>query len=289
MGHIGENDMVMKTVVDTLDDIAEPLREHYKEIADATDATKKQFVLDIEGSIDPLPGVKALRTENGSWRLKLRDAEGKYGKLKAFEGMDPAEMLAKLDRIAELEAAAGGKLDEAAIDKIVEGRIKTKTAPLERQLATVTAERDGFKGQVGDFTVKEQRRKITDEVRTAAVALKMLPEAVEDAIMYAERVMEVSEDGVVTVKDKVGFTPGLNVKDWLTDMQSKRAHWWGPSQGGGSRGGAGGGGAGGDNPWTFEKWNVSKQNEIYKSDAKRAEQLAANAGTKLGGTKPAKK
>lgn len=281
--------MVMKTVLDTLDGLAEPLREHYKEVPDQKDPNKKQFVLDIEGSIDPLPGVKALRTENGGYRIKVRDMEAKYGKFEAFKDMDPAEVLAKLDRIAELEAAAGGKLDDAAIEKIVEGRIKTKTAPLERQLQTVTAERDTYKGKTEEYTVKEQKRMISDEVRSAAVALKMLPEAVEDAIMYAERVMEVSDDGVVSVKDKVGFTPGLSAKDWLSDMQSKRAHWWGPSQGGGSRGGSGGGGNGGENPWSFEKWNVSKQNEIYKTDPKRAEQLAINAGTKLGGTKPAKK
>lgn len=171
----------------------------------------------------------------------------------------------------------------------MEGRIKTKTAPLERQLQTLTSERDTYKSKNEEYTVKEQKRMISDEVRSAATALKMLPEAVEDAIMYAERVMEVSDEGVASVKDKVGFTPGLSAKDWLSDMQSKRAHWWGPSQGGGARGGSGGGGTGGENPWTFEKWNVSKQNEIYKTDPKRAEQLAVNAGTKLGGTKPAKK
>lgn len=281
--------MALKTVISTLEEVDEAFREHYVETADPKDATKKQYVLGIEGSIDPLPGVKALRTENGGFRIKLRDIETKYGKLKAFEDMDPAEVLAKLDRIAELEAAAGGKLDEAAIEKIVEGRIKTKISPLERTLAATAAERDGFKVQIGEFTAKEQRRMITDEVRTAARALKMLPEAEDDAVMLAERVMEISEDGVVSVKDKVGFTPGIDVKSWLTDMQAKRPHWWGPSGGGGSRGGAGGGGGGGKNPWTHENWNVTEQNAIIRADRKRADVMAVNAGTKVGGTKPAPK
>lgn len=279
--------MVMKTVLDTLDDIAEPLREHYKEIADSKDANKKIFVLDIEGSIDPLPGVKALRTENGGYRIKLRDAEAKYGKLEAFKDMDPAEVLAKLDRITELEAAAGGKLDDAAIEKIVEGRIKGKMGPLERQMAALAAERDGFKAKNDEYTQKEKTRMIGDSVRAAATALKLQPEAVDDAIMYAERVMEVNEQGEVVIKDAVGFTPGIDAKAWLGDMQAKRPHWWGPSAGGGAKGGGGGNGfLGGANPFSFEGWNLTEQGKLFNTDKKRAEQLAAQAGTTVGGRKP---
>lgn len=278
--------MALKTVLEKLEDVPEVFREHYVETEDPKTKVK-QYVLGIEGTIDPLPGVKALRSENGGYRIKVRDLETKYGKFDAFKDMDPTEILAKLDRIQELETAAGGKLDEKAIEAIVEGRIKTKISPLERQLAAVTAERDGFKVKTEEFTAKEKTRMISDAVREAALKVKMQPEAVEDAIMYAERIMEVNEDGFVSVKDKVGFTPGLDVANWLTDMQPKRPHWWGPSQGGGARGGNGSGGPGGDNPWSHEHWNVTRQNQQYNADPKRAEQLAVNAGTKLGGSRPA--
>jgi hypothetical protein len=282
--------MALKTVIASLDDVDEVFREHYVETKDPKDPAKVQFVLGIEGSIDPLPGVKALRTENGSFRIKLRDTEQKYGKLEAFKDMDPAEVLSKLDRIAELELAAGGKLDDKAIETIVESRIKTKTAPLERQLQTVTQERDTFKVQVEEFSTRDKKRLVEDDVRAAAVKMKMLPEAVEDAIMYADRVMEVNAEGVVSVKDKVGFTPGLDVASWLGDMQAKRPHWWPASAGGGGRGNSGGGnGVGGPNPWSNENWNITEQNRIYKEDKKKAEQLATNAGTKLGGTRPVAK
>jgi hypothetical protein len=280
--------MALKTVLEKLEDVAEPFREHYVEIKDAKG--KVEYVLGLEGSIDPLPQVKTLKQENGGFRIKLRDMETKYGKFDAFKDMDPVEVLAKLDRIAELEAAAGGKLDEAAIEKIVEGRIKTKLSPVERQLATVTAERDGFKAKNEEFTMKEKQRLIADQVRSAALKVKMEPTAVEDAIMLAERIMEVDDNGNVTVKDKVGYTPGIDVSSWLGDMQSKRPHWWGPSAGGGSRGNGGGAGAGGGaNPWAHDTWNVTEQNKIYTSDQKRATQMAINAGTTLGGKKPAKK
>ncbi len=279
--------MVMKTSAATLDEIEEPLREHYKEVEDPK-TKAKSYVLDIEGPIDPLPQVKSLRQENGAYRIKLREAEAKYGKFEAFKDMDPTEVLATLDRVKELEIAAGGKLDDAAIDKIVEGRMKSKTAPLERQIATLTGERDLLKTTVGDYTAKEKKRIIVDDVRAAALKVKLLPDAVEDAVMYAERVMEVSEEGVVSVKDNVGFTPGLDSASWLADMQAKRPHWWGPSQGGGGRGGSGGGG-GGVNPWTAENWNMTEQGKIHNADPKRAAALAANAGTSIGGKKPALK
>lgn len=279
--------MVMKAAVPTLDDIPQALHEHYKEGKD--DKGEKVYLLDID-NIEPLPFVKTLRSENAGHRSKLRETEAKYGKLKAFEGMDHAEITAKLDRIDELETAAGGKLDDAAINKIVEGRITSKLSPVERARDQALAQVTALTEQINGFTAKERARLISDSVRSAATGLKVDPNAIEDAIMYAERIMEVDEDGKVVVKDKVGFTPGIDAKTWLTDMQDKKPHWWGPSTGGGARGAGGGGGAGvGSNPWTAENWNVTEQMQLYRKDAARATQMAINAGTKIGGGRPAKK
>lgn len=280
--------MALKTVLDNLDDVDEMIRSHYIESKDPKTNTT-QYILGIEGSIDPLPGVKALRNENGSYRIKLREAQEKYSKFNAFEGMNPEEIITKLDRIAELEATSGGKLDEKAIDAIVEGRIKTKLSPVERIRDTLASENQTLKQQIESFVSRDKQRAIADHVRTAATKLKMQPEAVEDAIMYAERIMDVDEDGVVTVKDKVGFTPGIDVSSWLGDMQSKRPHWWGPSSGGGAGGSRVPGAGGGDNPWSHATWNMTKQGEIFNTDPKRAESLALSAGTKIGGARPAAK
>lgn len=276
--------MALKTVIEKLDEVPEIVREHYVENKDA--AGKVTYVLGLEGSMEVLQPVRDLRLEAGTFRTKLRDAEAKYGKLKAFDGMDPVEVLAKLDRIAELEAAAGGNLDDKKIEQIVEGRLKTKLSPIERQRDQLIAENNTLKAQVGEMTQKDKQRAITDQVRAAATALKMEPSAVDDAILLAERVMEVGEDGAVSVKDKSGYTPGLDVKSWLQDMQQKRPHWWGPSVGGGGRGFGGGAGGTGKNPFTNEHWNVTEQNNIYRADPTRAKQQAEAAGTKVGGGRP---
>lgn len=280
--------MAVKALVENLDDVDESLRSHYTETTD--DKTKKKvFVLDLEGDTNLLPVVKTVRNEAAGYRTQLREVTDKYGKIKGFEGMDHAEIQAKLDRIAELEAANGGKLDEKTIDGIVEGRIKTKLAPVERERDALKTERDTLKNEIEGFRTNDRQRKIGDAIRAAATAMKMTPEAFDDAIMYGERVFEVSEQGHVTVKDNVGFTPGIDAKTWLGDMQSKRPHWWGPSQGGGAQGGGKGGAGDGTNPWTAENWNITAQNKIYTTDQKKAERMAVAAGTKLGGTKPATK
>jgi len=281
--------MVMKTVIASLDDVDETLREHYVEQTDPK-TQKKEFVLAIEGSIDPLPPVKVLKSENAALRVKATDFEKKYGLLKPFEGMNHEEITATLARVAELEAAHGGKIDDKKIEELVEGRLKGKLAPVERELGTVKAENLTLKEQIGAFVTEKRQRNIGDEVRSAAVTLKMEPTAVEDAIMYAERVMNVTEDGVVSVKDNVGFTPGLDVKSWLVDMQVKRPHWWGPSGGAGSRGNGGGpGGDTGANPFSATGWNMTEQGRLVNTDPKKAERLALAAGTTIGGMRPTPK
>lgn len=282
--------MVMKTVVATLEEIDESLREHYVEQTNPTTKVK-EFVLAIEGSIDPIPQVKVLKSENASFRTKAKEFEEKYGKLKVFEGMNHEEITATLARVAELEALHGGKIDEKKINDLVEGRLQGKLAPVQRELDTTKAENTTLKAQVEANTTRERQRSIGDAIREAATQTKMEPSAVEDAILLGERVMNVSDEGVVTTKDNIGIVPGLDVKSWLIEvMQPKRPHWWGPSQGGGSRGNPGGqGGDTGNNPWTAAHWNMTEQGRIVNTDFKKAERLAVQAGTTIGGMKPAAK
>lgn len=281
--------MAFKTVIEKLEDVEEPLRQHYVENKDPKTGAVN-YVIGLDGGIDILPQAKALRTENGGYRIKLKDFETRYDKLKAFEGMDPADVLAKLDRIAELEAANGGKLDEKKIDEIVEGRVKGKIAPLQRQHDTLKTETENLRKENEGLKKEKTSRTISDAVREAAVKMKMLPEAMEDAIMLAERVMEVDSDGKVVVRDQVGFTPGVDAASWLGDIQAKRPHWWPASSGAGSQGNRNGGGAGGGpNPWTREGWNLTAQGNMLRTDEKQAERLALAAGTTIGGGMPAAK
>lgn len=270
--------MALQAQYDTLDEVPEAHRELFTERNGRYEFT----------------GVEGLKTQADIDRLstgltKERDAhKATKAQIAAWQalGADPHEIQAKLDRIAELEAAAEGKLDDGKLNQIVEGRIKSKTAPLERERETLRqqiAERDE---KIATYEARERQRSIHDAVRQAAVKHKLLDTAVEDALYLAERMFEVDEEGRVVTRDNVGVTPGIEAHVWLTEMQSKRPHWWGPSTGGGARPGNGGGQPNG-NPFSATGWNLTAQGQLLRENPDRAHQMAKAAGTTVGGPRPA--
>lgn len=267
----------LKVVLDSVDELDEPLKALYSE---------------RDGKFH-LTGVEGIKTQADIDRLTRAAAtereEHKKTKerFKPFESFleNPDDVIAKLDKYDELEAAAKGKIDDKKLDEMVETRLKSRAAPLERKAAGLEKENGELKAKLAEAEAREQRRTIHDHVREAASKSKMIDTAIEDALFLAERVMVVTEDGKVVTKDGVGTTPDVDATVWLTEMQTKRPHWWPQSQGGGARG-AGGSGGVGNNPFTAEHWNLSDQGKIYNENPARAEQLARVAGTTVGGPKP---
>lgn len=266
--------MPLKAVVDTLDGIEEHFHSLY---------TQRNGKFEITG-------IEGMRTQGDVDRLtasldkERTDHKAVKTRYAAFANLDLAEIQAKLDKYPELETLAAGKLDESKIDGIVQSRIKGITGPIERErdlLRTGITERDAM---IQSFQARETQRNISDKIREAATASKLLPEAFEDALLLAERVFEVTEDGRVVTKDNVGVTPGIDASVWFTEMQAKRPHWWGPSVGGGAPGSRTPGGQ--VNPWSHENWNLTEQGKIVLASPTRADQLAKSAGTTVGGKKP---
>lgn len=272
--------MGLKAVLENLDDLDPSLHDHYKK-----DDKSGKYVLDLEDT-ESLPRVSQLKNENAQWRIKHKDVSTK---LQTFSALgDLTEVQAKLDRIPELEAAAEGKLDETKINGLVEARLKTKLAPIERERDQYKTKVTELEGTVQEYTAKERQRMIGDSVRTAIGRSQGFnSHAVEDAIVFAERHLHVDEDGSVVTKEGVGVTPGVDAVVWLQEMQSKKPHWWGTTQGGGAQGNGKGGGAGGVNPFTHENWSLTEQGKLIKENRARAEQMAKAAGTTIGGGRPA--
>ena len=269
---------MLKAIVDSLDEVDAKYHDLYVE-------KDGKFHLQVEG-IEHTPVVKNLKDEAAKSRIKARDAETALGKFNAL-GKTAEEIQADLDRIEELEAANGGKIDDTKINELVEVRIKTKLAPVQRELEqakSLLVEKDGV---IAGYKDRDVRLSIADSIRVAGKKSGLLDTAIEDAILLGERVFSVDESGSVTAKENVGVTPGIDPAVWLTEMQPKRPHWWGPSQGGGATGGKGGGG--GLNPWSSENWNMTEQGRLYKENPTRADQMAKSAGTTIGGPRPAAK
>lgn len=266
--------MTLKAILDSIDDLPEPLKGEYVQKGD-------KFELQVEGMKtegDVTRVQEALRKEKNDFKA-FKDRYAVLGDRK------PEDIVTQLDRIQELEAAAGGKLDDDKINQIVEGRVKQKIAPIER-------ERDQWKTQalekdktIEGLTSAERTRKIHDAVRKAGGAAKITAEAMDDAILLAEKHFEVDESGKVVTKDGAGVTPGIGPDVWFIDLQKTRPHWWGGSSGGGAGGGRGGF-DGKTNPFTHENWNMTEQGKLVTADRAKAEQMAKAAGTSIGGPRP---
>lgn len=202
---------------------------------------------------------------------------------------DPTEVQANLDRIPELEAHVGDKIDEEKMNELVETRMRTKLAPMER-------EKKALEDQVSELTTENGRlksdktnRTIDDAIRSSASKEKVLPEAMDDLLFIGRSNFEISDSGEVITNEKNGQV-GLSPETWLTDMKTKRPYFWPASQGGGARGSATTMPGGGKNPWSKDGWNITQQGMVYKEKGSEvASQLAAAAGSKVGNATPPEK
>lgn len=254
------------------------------------------FTTGADGKI-VLSGVTGMKTQKDVDSVKeaLRKEREDHGKtkdaLKPWGTLNAEETLAQLDRIKELEAAAGGKLDEAKLNELVEGRLAQKTGPLNRQIETLTGEKTKAEQERDALKAQLETRDRNDAVRAIATEAKVLATAIPDMEMAASVMLEKDVDGNLVTKSGInGLTPGLNVKEWAKEMQKLRPHWWPESEGGGARGGGGGGGFSGNNPFSAEHWSLTEQGKYLQQNGREAtDKLAKAAGTTIGGPKPAPK
>ncbi len=265
--------MKLKIVVEDINSVPEAFRSLYEE------RDGKWILTGVEG-MKTQEDVDNLQAALGKERLAHKETKAKLG---VWGDMNYDEVREQLDRVAELEAASKGKLNDDDINKIVEQRLATRTAPLTRDLEAARAQLAERDGEIANYKNREQRRLIQEELSRVAGAAKVLPSAIEDIQLYAG-MFTVDETGRVVTNDnaKVG---GLTAKQWLDDLIPNRPHWFPPSQGGGA-GGSGSGGTG-SNPWSKDSWNMTEQMRVFREDPSKAERLAKSAGTSVGGPRPA--
>jgi hypothetical protein len=273
-------DAPLKSLYASQDEIPETFRDLYEERGGQFHIAK---IEGIKTDADVARIQRALDSEKTNHGT-LKTAWGKF-----FGDKKPEDIQAQLDRIPELETIASSKnLNEDKLNELAEGRVRIKIAPIERQNQQLTTQLQEAQQQIEQFQARERNRSIQDGVRGEATKMKVVDSALEDVLMYAERVFDVQEDGSLLTKDGIqGVTPGLSPNVWLTEMQSRKPHWWPASKGGGAGGGIGSGNPG-DNPWSHQGWNLTKQGQELNANPARAEQLAKAAGhqSAIGARRP---
>lgn len=267
--------MELELVYDTEDAIPEAFRQLY------TEKDGKWTFSAIRG-LATNSHTPALESANKKLRDEVKALKADVAK---FKGIDAATIHEDLAELEELRATGGGQVDDKKVDEIVEARVKRRVTGLERevtalkeQLGEATTERDGLKAEA-------KRGKVTEAARAAAAKLKVQPEAIDDVMVYAERLFDIDDAGTITTRDGVGVTPGLTVEQWLTDRQKDRPHWWPRTTGGGAKDSTGRSLA--ENPWTKANWSLSAQGAYVRAHgSEKAAAAAKAAGSSVGATAP---
>lgn len=272
---LGDGNTQLELSYDSADDIPAGMESLY------TEKDGKQVLTGVKG-MKTQADIDRLQTALTKERNDHKTVRTQLSSLSSYGTIE--EITANLDRIPELEAKQG-KGDPADIEKIVTARLAPVQRKLDEALTTIS-EKDK---EIGTYKGEKTKATIADTVCKAAKGLKIRESAIEDAIMFGERVLTIDESGNVVTKENSGVTPFATAEDMLRDILPTRQHWLEDSFGGGSQGGKGGQFSGTD-PYSHDGWSITEQMKLMKSDPAKAKKLAERNGVDpLKPTKPAKK
>lgn len=231
------------------------------------------FYLDAEGVTEKAK-LDEFRTGNVALRKELEEFKARY------DGIDPDEFKRLADEKRKLELLAQGHKPEE-IEKIVVDRVKGIKADFDKQLGTLTTERD-------TLTSRLTAVQIDQGVITAATKRGLRPTAIPDITARARLVFKLvngaprafENDGTTVRYGRDGVTP-MTLEEWVDAQVADAPHLFESNAGGGAAGNGAGGAAGSGrsvkNPFRKETWNLTEQMKLQKTDPALAARLKAAA------------
>jgi hypothetical protein len=245
------------------------------------------WVLDVDGAIEKSK-LDEIRTSKAALSKELDDLA------KRFEGIDAEEartLLAEKQKRDEEKLLKGG--DDAAaseeaqrqererIEKVIESRIKGVKGELDKQVASLTGERDAL-------TARLTAIQIDQGVITVATKRGLRPTALADITARARSVFRLvngvpaafESDGKSVRYGRDGLTP-MTLDEWVDLQVAEAPHLFESNSGGGAASNAGGAASRSHglqkNPFKKETWNLTEQMRLQKSDPNLAARLKAAA------------
>lgn len=239
--------MALAVAVDSLDEVAEPLKEHYKEV-------NGRFFLDAEG-IDAHPSVVGLKNNHDRLRKEVADAKAR---LRKFDGLDPEEhqrLKGELEdlqgQLETLKKSSGGDGRGKGSEEEYEARLERAAAKWKKEhepeLRTRDARITALEAENINLKAWQKRQTVESAIEKEAVKV-VRPEAVDDVMRLGREIFSLSEEGKIVAldgpdeirrgKDGIAY---LTIQEWIaTDLYRDKPHYFPPSTGGGAGGGAGG-------------------------------------------------
>ena len=231
------------------------------------------FVLDAEGVVEKAKADE-MRASNIALKKQIEEHTAR------FEGIDPDAVRQLAEEKRKLELVAQGHKPEE-VDRLVGERIKGLKADWDKQLSTVTGERDSL-------TTRLTAIQIDQGVITVATKRGLRPTAIPDITARARIVFKLvngaprafEADGATVRYGKDGVTP-MTLEEWVDAQVAGAPHLFESNAGGGAAGN-GAGGAGGlnrsvKNPFRKDTWNLTEQMKLQKTDPALAARLKAAA------------
>jgi hypothetical protein len=257
--------MALKFKIKSKAEIPAGLESHYVE-------RDGWWMLDAEGAVDKVK-LDEFRNTNVAL-LKERD------ELKTrFEGIDPDEVRKLASEKKRLEDEQ--RLKAGEFDKVLEGRLKSAKADWDKQLATVTSERDALNARL--VTIQIDQAVVTEATKRGlrATAIQDITSRARSTFRLVNGVPQAFEaDGQTARLGKDGLTP-MTLAEWIDTQVSDAPHLFESNAGGGAAGSDSGGGASARasarNPFRKETWNLTEQMKLQKTDPQLAARLKAAA------------
>jgi len=231
------------------------------------------FVLDAEGVADKAK-LDEFRTGNVALKKELEEFKAR------FDGIDPDAVRQLAEEKRKLELVAQGHKPEE-LDRLVGERIKGLKADWDKQLSTVTGERDSLTSRLTAIQIDQG-------VITVATKRGLRPTAIPDITARARIVFKLvngaprafEADGATVRYGKDGVTP-MTLEEWVDAQVADAPHLFESNAGGGAAGNGAGGAAGSSrsakNPFRKDTWNLTEQMKLQKTDPQLAVRLKAAA------------
>ena len=219
---------------------------------------------------EPDKRVDEFRTHNIALQKQAADYQTR------FAGIDPdavRQMAAEKLRLEEQALLKAGETE-----KVIEARVKAARAELERNLSTLSLERDSLHSRPA--TIQIDQAAVTEATKRGlrATAIPDLTSRARNTFRLVNGVPQAVEAHGTTVRVGKAGEP-LSLTEWTESLVSEAPHLFEANSGGGAAGGGAGGAAEGlgKNPFRKESWSVTEQMRITKTDPKLAERLKAIA------------
>lgn len=211
--------MPLKAVLDTVDGVDAALKGLYDKGQDG------KYYLQVEGMV---PNERLVEFRNNNIELKR--------KLETFDGIDPVkyrELSAREQQIKDAKLIDSGKVDE-----LVAQRTAAMKAEYEGKITALDTTLKSTSSRLGSVL-------IDSAVKSAAVAIGVLPTAVDDVVLRAKSMFQVKDGQAVAVNDKGEVVYGrdptkpLGVDEWVGGLKTAAPHLFEGMKGSGAPGSGG--------------------------------------------------